>query len=178
MAGVGHAFENSCILSGVAVFAIIVCVFIMPRYGRRRVFLTSSLIICGFCQLIVAACYTTRKITEIKQTGRVIVAFSIIYVVAYNGGMSSFAWVVGGEIPRQQLRSHTFGLAAGCGFIGAWLAAFTAPYFINPSSLNWGPQYGYIWFPSCLIAAAFVYFFLPETKVSHISRRSSITVVG
>ena len=41
---------------------------------------------------------------------------------------------------------------------------FTAPYFINPASLNWGPKYGYIWVPSCLIAAAFVWFCLPEVK--------------
>jgi hypothetical protein len=170
MAGVGNAFENSCILTGVGVAAILICVAIMPRYGRRRVFLVTSLIICGFCQLIVAVCYTKRDPTQIQQTGRIIVAFSIIYIVAYNGGMASFAWVVGGELPRQALRSYTFGLAAFVGFIGAWLAAFTAPYFINPASLGWGPQYGYIWLPSCLIAAAFVFFFIPEVgKPSTIS---------
>lgn len=26
------------------------------------------------------------------------------------------------------------------------------------------PRYGYIWFPSCLIAAAYMYFYLPEVK--------------
>ncbi|KAL6414224.1 putative general alpha-glucoside permease protein [Ilyonectria robusta] len=78
--------------------------------------------------------------------------------------IASYSWLVGGEIPSQRLRSHTFGLAAAVGFLGAWLITFTAPYFINPSSLNWGPRYGYIWFPSCIIAAAWVYFFLPEVK--------------
>lgn len=42
--------------------------------------------------------------------------------------------------------------------------SFTAPYFINPASLDWGPKYGYIWVPSCLIAAAFVWICLPEVK--------------
>lgn len=140
MAGVGNAFENSCILSGVGVAAILVCVAIMPRFGRRRRFLTTSLIICGFTQLIVAVVYTKRDLNNPELTGKLIVAFSIIYIVAYNGGMSSFAWVAGGEIPRQSLRSYTFGAAAAIGFLGAWLAAFTAPYFINPASLNWGPQ--------------------------------------
>jgi hypothetical protein len=140
MAGVGNAFENSCILSGVGVAAILFCVAIMPRFGRRRRFLTTSLIICGITQLIVAIVYTKRDKNNPEMTGKLIVAFSIIYIVAYNGGMSSFAWVVGGELPRQSLRSYTFGAAAGVGFLGAWLAAFTAPYFINPASLNWGPQ--------------------------------------
>lgn len=139
MAQVGNAFQNSVILTAVGVAAILVCVYIMPRWGRRRRFLTGSLIICGCAQLIVAVCWTRRDPNNIPQTGRIIVAFSVLYIVAYNGGMASFAWLVGGELPRQSLRSYTFGLAAGVGFIGAWLAAFTAPDFINPQALNWGP---------------------------------------
>jgi hypothetical protein len=78
--------------------------------------------------------------------------------------ISSYAWLAGGEIPSQRLRSYTFGLAAAAGFLFAWLTTFTAPYFINPESLNWGPRYGYIWAPSCVLAALWVFFFLPETK--------------
>lgn len=78
--------------------------------------------------------------------------------------VATYAWLAGGEIPCQRLRSHTFGLAAAIGFFGAWLTTFTAPYFINPDALDWGPRYGFIWFPSCVIAAAWVYFFLPEVK--------------
>lgn len=78
--------------------------------------------------------------------------------------IASYAWLAGGEIPSQRLRSHTFGLAAAVGFFFAWLTTFTAPYFINPQSLNWGPRYGYIWLPSCVVSAVWVYFFLPEVK--------------
>ena len=78
--------------------------------------------------------------------------------------IATYAWLAGGELPSQRLRSYTFGLAAAVGFLGAWLTTFTAPYFINPQSLNWGPKYGYIWFPSCLIAGLWVFIFLPEVK--------------
>lgn len=78
--------------------------------------------------------------------------------------IATYAWLSGGELPTQRLRSYTFGLAAAIGFLGAWLTTFTAPYFINPASLDWGPRYGYIWFPSCIVSAAWVYFFLPEVK--------------
>jgi hypothetical protein len=54
--------------------------------------------------------------------------------------IATYAWLAGGEIPSQRLRSYTFGLAAAVGFFGAWLTTFTAPYFINPASLNWGPK--------------------------------------
>jgi len=78
--------------------------------------------------------------------------------------IATYAWLAGGEIPSQRLRSYTFGLAAAVGFLGAWVTTFTAPYFINPESLNWGPRYGFIWFPSCIVAAVWIFFFLPETK--------------
>jgi MFS transporter, SP family, sugar:H+ symporter len=81
-----------------------------------------------------------------------------------QGMVATYAWLAGGEIPSQRLRSYTFGVAASIGFAGAWLATFTAPYFINPSSLGWGPKYGYIWAPSCFITAIWVFFFLPEIK--------------
>jgi hypothetical protein len=78
--------------------------------------------------------------------------------------VATYAWISGGEIPSQRLRSYTFGLAAALGFLAAWLATFTAPYFINPESLNWGPKYGYIWTPCCWLGALWVFFFLPEVK--------------
>ncbi len=84
--------------------------------------------------------------------------------MGYNGMVSSYAWLCGGEFPSQRLRSFTFGIAASIGFFGAWLTTFTAPYFINPDALNWGPKYGYIWAPSCVIGALWTYFYLPEVK--------------
>lgn len=33
--------------------------------------------------------------------------------------ISTYAWVSGGELPSQRLRSYTFGLAAAIGFLGA-----------------------------------------------------------
>lgn len=79
---------------------------------------------------------------------QVIVGLSIVYICGYNGMIAAYAWLSGGEIPSQRLRSYTFGVAAAVGFAGAWLATFTAPYFINPDALNWGPEYGkYIHMP-------------------------------
>lgn len=181
MANVGSPFENSCILLSIGVVAIIINSTVITKYGRRRVFMTTGLTVCGIAQLIVAAVYAAQPGTE--TTGKVIVGLSIIYLAGYNGCLSSYSWVTGGEIPSQRLRSYTFGLATAIGFLGAvcyhphttvswpmltyimqWLTTFTAPYFINPDALNWGPKYGFIWAPICFITAAWVYFYLPELK--------------
>ena len=162
MAKVSNPFAMSNVLSTIGILAILLNSLIIVKFGNRRVLLMTGLIVCGILQLIVAVVYDKKPGT--KGTGTIIIALSCLYMFSYNGLIATYAWLAGGEIPTQRLRSHTFGIAAAVGFAGAWLTTFTAPYFINPASLNWGPRYGYIWFPSCAIAAAWVFFFLPEVK--------------
>ncbi|ROV89389.1 hypothetical protein VSDG_08647 [Cytospora chrysosperma] len=162
MANIGNSFENNCILTGVGVAGILINSAVITHIGRRRVFLMIGLLICGLSQLLTAVIYTVQPGT--KSTGRAVVGLAVLYILAYNGMVSTYSWISGGELPSQRLRSYTFGLATAIAFLAAWLATFTAPYFINPESLNWGPRYGYIWTPPCWLAAAWVYFFLPEVK--------------
>ncbi|KAG8625853.1 hypothetical protein KVT40_006254 [Elsinoe batatas] len=162
MANVGKPFENAVILTSIGVFAILVNSAVVTKFGRRRVFLMTGLSLCGLFQLIIAVIYTVRP--NDSRAAKSLVGLTCVYMVAYNGLIATYAWVLGGEAPSQRLRSYTFGLGASVGFFGAWLATFTAPYFINPAALNWGPKYGYIWAPSCIIAAVFTWWFIPETK--------------
>lgn len=162
MSKVANPFGMSNILSAMGILAIFFNSLIVVRYGRRRVIMMIGLSLCGLFQLIIAVVYKTHPGTT--STGQVLVAFTCIYMMSYNGMIATYAWLAGGEIPSQRLRSYTFGLAAAVGFFFAWLTTFTAPYFINPESLGWGPQYGFIWFPSCIIATLWVWLFLPETK--------------
>ena len=162
MSKVPNPFAMSNILSAMGILAIFFNSLIVVRYGRRRVIMMIGLAFCGILQLIIAVVYDKQPGTT--STGTVPVALTCIYMMSYNGMISTYAWLAGGEIPSQRLRSYTFGLAAAVGFLFAWLTTFTAPYFINPESLNWGPRYGYIWFPSCCVGAIWVFLFLPETK--------------
>ncbi|KAI1266909.1 MFS monosaccharide transporter-like protein [Xylariaceae sp. FL1019] len=162
MAGVGNSFENSCILTGAGVASLLFNALVITKYGRRRVMMISGFILCGLTQLAIAVVYTVEPGT--RRSGQVLVGLSVAYIVSYNALISTYAWLSGGELASQRLRSHTFGLATAVGFFGAWLTTFTAPYFINPYELNWGPKYGYIWFGSCVIAAVWIWLYLPEAK--------------
>jgi hypothetical protein len=162
MAAVPDPFAMSNVLSAISIFAFLANSLIVVRFGNRRNLLMTGLLVCGILQLIIATVYHVHP--GAKSTGKVTVGLTGIYMFSYNGMISTYAWLCGGELPTQRLRSHTFGLAAAAGFAGAWLTTFTAPYFINPASLNWGPRYGFIWFPSCCVAATWVFFFLPEVK--------------
>jgi SP family sugar:H+ symporter-like MFS transporter len=156
------------------------CVPRQSRYSRHWKGKPSLLILLD--RLTSAECIILTFI-------QVVVALSVIYICGYNGMVATYAWLAGGEIPSQRLRSYTFGIAAAVGFAGAWLATFTAPYFINPSALNWGPEYGtlsrclypssypsaesssanvpilgWIWGPSCMVTVIWIYIYLPEIK--------------
>ncbi|KAI1813232.1 MFS monosaccharide transporter-like protein [Poronia punctata] len=162
MANVGNAFENSCILTGVGVAALGFNALAITKLGRRRVMMMSGFVVCGLTQLIMAVIYTIEPGTT--RTGKATVGLGVVYIVAYNAMISTYAWLSGGELASQRLRSHTFGLATAIGFFGAWLTTFTAPYFINTLELGWGPKYGYIWAGSCLVAGTWIFFHLPEVK--------------
>jgi hypothetical protein len=86
--------------------------------------------------------------------------------------VATYAWLAGGEIPSQRLRSYTFGIAAAVGFAGAWLATFTAPYFINPSALNWGPEYGML--PYLFPLPSLLQLFLPPFPLNINSANTSL----
>lgn len=162
MAGVNAPFQNTCIMSGVSAFVLIVNGLVITKYGFRRILLTWGMVLCGLSQLIMAAVYTVHPGTIL--TGKVIVGCSIFNQISYTGLISTYAILCAGEFPSQRLRSYTLGIAIGVGSVLGWVIGFTAPYFINPSSLNWGPKYGYIWAGACLIGAIWVWMFLPEVK--------------
>lgn len=50
----------SCVLSTLGLVAIIINSLIVVRYGRRRVLLTTGLIICCILQLIIAIVYDQK----------------------------------------------------------------------------------------------------------------------
>lgn len=82
MAGIGDAFENSCILISVGVVAILVNSALVTHFGRRRVFLVSGLLLCGIAQLLTAVIYHINPGT--KSTGQAIVGLSVVYILGYN----------------------------------------------------------------------------------------------
>ncbi|KIV79373.1 hypothetical protein PV11_06936 [Exophiala sideris] len=116
----------------------------------------------ALCMLGMGLACTCRGIDIIS--GRIIVSMTIIFLFFYGNTVSPYSAQVAGEIPSQPLRAYTMAFSWSVSFFFGWLLTFTAPYFINPTALNWGAQYAYIWAPTNLLCAAFTFFFVPETN--------------
>jgi MFS transporter, SP family, sugar:H+ symporter len=161
MSGSTQPFHDSIIVSCIGLVSVMLMVGFI-RYFRRRIILIVSSGMQAISMLIMAVLYSTAPQSTSALRG--LVAFVCVFIFFYTGWFGPTAWVSAGEIPSTRLRSYTLGLGAGVGFFVGWLVSFTAPYFINPADLNWGPKYGYIWFGTNLVNMIFVLIFLPETK--------------
>lgn len=137
--------------------------FPASRYVDRRILLiVCSLFNMGF-MLAMGIVYTVSQVGS-PGAGKALVGLSIAYTWFYGLGQGPVLWAVQTEVPSQRLRSQTIGLAQGLNFVFAWLCAYCTPYFINPTALNWGPKYCYIWGSSNLLLAIWVFFCVPETR--------------
>jgi MFS transporter, SP family, sugar:H+ symporter len=117
MANIGDAFQNSCILTGLGVIAMLVNSALVTRWGYRRPTMMTGFAFCGLSQLLIAVIYTVEPGTV--KTGKAIVGLSVLYIAGYNWMIAPYAWLAGGELPSQRLRSYTFGLATAIGFLFA-----------------------------------------------------------
>ncbi|OTA98994.1 hypothetical protein M426DRAFT_16850 [Hypoxylon sp. CI-4A] len=160
IAGVEDAFAYSIMITCMGFIGILAS-FIVVRHIDRRVILLIGVAACGFCQLAFAVAWTVAPGSE--ASAKVVVAFNALFTFFYTA-YAPYAWLLGGELPSNHLRAHTYGVSTALNFLGNWLGVFTAPYFINPASLGWSAKYGYIWFSSNVVVFLFTWFFVPETR--------------
>jgi len=93
---------------------------------------------CGLCELATAIAASVNQGSQ--TTGRVLVAFTAIFVFFYNAFMGTASYPVATELVSSRLRAWTVGTATSLGYVLAWLTGFCTPYFINPAYLNWASQ--------------------------------------
>ncbi|KAI1383801.1 general substrate transporter [Hypoxylon trugodes] len=160
VAGVKEAFAFSTMITCMGLLGVLASSFVV-RHIDRRVILLVGVGACGLCQLAFAVAWTAAPGTAVA--GKVVVAFISLFTFFYTA-YAPYAWLLGGELPDNHLRAHTYGLGTALNFLGNWLGVFTAPYFINPASLGWSAKYGYIWFGSNMVVFIFTWIFVPETR--------------
>ncbi|KAI1092260.1 general substrate transporter [Rostrohypoxylon terebratum] len=160
VAGVKEAFALSTMITCMGLVGVLASISIVLWVGRRVILLV-GVGACGLCQLAFAISWTVAPGTEIAA--KLVVAFNALFTFFYVA-YAPYAWLLGGELPSNHLRAHTYGVGTALNFLGNWLGVFTAPYFINPAGLGWSAKYGYIWFLSNIIVFVFTWCFVPETR--------------
>ncbi|KAI0477215.1 MFS transporter [Xylariaceae sp. FL0804] len=130
-------------------------------FGRRTMLLIGSAA-CGTIMLVIGIVYTLGHHTT--SSGKVIVAFSVMFPVFFNGFQGTISFPISAEIVSSRMRVVTIAFATSVNYFASWVVSFCSPYFINPTALNWGPKYCFIWAGSNVITFLFFYFCFPEVK--------------
>ncbi|CAK7238124.1 hypothetical protein SEUCBS140593_010350 [Sporothrix eucalyptigena] len=157
----GDSFRSSVIVFCCGLIGSLFSYVFSGRVGRRPVLLASTVLQC-LCMLGMGVAYSARGLD--KTATNTILAMTCIFLFTFCALSVPFSWQVASEIPTQQLRAHTVGIASATSFFLGFVLTFTVPYFLNPTALNWGPKYAYIWVPSNLICTVFIFFCVPETN--------------
>ncbi|KAH8880557.1 MFS transporter [Thozetella sp. PMI_491] len=161
-AGISDPFAIHLYASGAGILATALAIWMGYRaFGRRPLILVGTAG-AGIGMMAAAIGGTVAPGTQVSAKN--FVAWSIIYMVVYSSTAGMATWPVTAEVVSSRLRVHTLSLATGIDYIFAWLTAFCSPYFINPTALNWGPRYCWIWAGSNALTFAFFYFLLPEMR--------------
>lgn len=161
LSGDQHPFRSGVILLCVGLIGAMLTPFFTGKVGKRWILMIGATL-QAFCMLGIGLVYTVRGIDPFA--GRVILSMTAIYLFVASGTTSPFSWQVATEVPSQRLRGHTLGFASSVTYLMGWSITFTIPYFINPTALNWGPKYAYIWFVTNLLIVVYTYFVVPETN--------------
>ncbi|RDL32040.1 Uncharacterized protein BP5553_09442 [Venustampulla echinocandica] len=164
IAGVDEPFKFAIITVMMGIIGTIAGMFAIRDWlGRRFIFIWSS-VAGALAMAIIGIAGILQTKDNSHKVGKALIASGCIFCFFYNCGIGLVSYPVGTEIVSSRLRAWTLGSAISLGYFLAWLVGFCSPYFINPSKLNWGVKYGWVWTVSNLICALFFYLFLPETK--------------
>ncbi|KAL1964463.1 hypothetical protein VTN77DRAFT_6889 [Rasamsonia byssochlamydoides] len=162
IAGIDKPFQYSIMNTCLGFIGVNCGMYSIRHLVGRRFILIFGSIACGLCYLGMAIADSVQAGTT--TAGKAIVAFVAIYQFFYNGCVGAASYPVATELVSSRLRAWTVGSATAIGYVLAWLTSFCTPYFINPTDLNWGPKYSYIWAGSNFVCAIFFYLFIPEMK--------------
>ncbi|KAH9897106.1 general substrate transporter [Xylariomycetidae sp. FL2044] len=98
------------------------------------------------------------------EAAKAFLGFAFVYGIMYSGFASSMTWPISAEVVSSRLRVLTLSFATAIDYCFAWLTSFCSPFFINPTALNWGAKYCWIWTASNMLTFVWFWFFLPDMQ--------------
>ncbi|KAI9759747.1 MAG: hypothetical protein M4579_002132 [Chaenotheca gracillima] len=164
-AALGQDYEMSLILTGMVNICQFVAVFpallYLDRLGRRNLSIWGG-IAMGIPHAIMAGIVGKYSCcwSSYRGVGWLGVALIYIYILAYGVSYGPLAWCLPAEVFPNSRRAKGVGLATATN----WLSNFVIGVAVPPMVIGIG--FGtFVFFACfCFLAAAFSYFFIPETS--------------
>ncbi|KAI5860981.1 general substrate transporter [Durotheca rogersii] len=161
-AGVDDVFRINIYSMVVQLVGVVVGLYCAYKVWGRR-----TMILIGVGSAVIAMLAPAIAATispDSQEAAKVFLGSSFFYSIVYSGFAGTMTWPISAEVVNSRLRVLTLSFATGVDYVFAWLTSFCSPYFINPTALNWGAKYCWIWAASNAITYVVFWLYLPDMK--------------
>ncbi|KAI0125196.1 general substrate transporter [Xylariales sp. AK1849] len=134
--------------------------FVVERYGRRRVMMTSAAA-CATCWAVIAISLglSENGKGDPFKLGIVAVSFFFVFFASFAMGVLGVPWLYPTEVNALAFRAKGASLAMASNWIMNYMVAQITP----PGIANLGWRFWLIWMVLCASFVPITYFFYPET---------------
>lgn len=138
----------------------ILAYFVIERFGRRRVMMTSAAA-CSTCWIIITIVLymSVADPSRSYQYGSVAVTFFFVFWASFGMGCLGVPWLYPTEINALEMRTKGASLAMSTNWIMNYMVAQVTPSGI--ANLGW--KFWIIWAVICASFVPITFFFYPET---------------
>ncbi|OBT54296.1 hypothetical protein VE04_05318 [Pseudogymnoascus sp. 24MN13] len=143
------------IIQVVVVFVAVLFANSLPR--RPLLLITTGLMTVS---IFVVGCLGIPGNTPSPTIGKVIFAFIIIEITAFNFAWGPLGWTIASEMAVGRNRNKIYAISVGCFWITVWATVFTLPYLYYNANL--GPKTGFVYTGLCFVSLSYVYFCVGE----------------
>ncbi|EQL02995.1 MRT, a raffinose family of oligosaccharides transporter [Ophiocordyceps sinensis CO18] len=161
----GMAVENSFNMSlaqyGLGAIGTMTAWYLMSVAGRRTLYLTGQLTMCGLLLAIGCTSFAGRE-NVVAQWA--IGSMLLVYTFTYDATVGPVCYSLVSELSSTRLRTKSVVLARNLYNIVGITTNIITPRMLNPTAWNWGAKSGFFWACTCFICAVWTYFRLPEPK--------------
>ncbi|KAL4759429.1 sugar porter family MFS transporter [Aspergillus foveolatus] len=158
---------NTSSLLATGVYGIVNCLSTLPalffidKIGRRVLLMAGA---TGTCiSLVIAGAIVGAygaSLVDHKAAGWAGIAFIYVYDVNFSYSFAPIGWVLPSEIFNLSIRSKAISITTSATWMCNFIIGLVTPDMLD--SISWGT---YIFFAAfCLLALAFTFFFIPETR--------------
>ncbi|KAL3483752.1 general substrate transporter [Aspergillus germanicus] len=158
---------NTTSLLATGVYGIVNCVSTLPalffidKVGRRVLLMAGATGTCISLVIVgaIVGAYGSSLVDN-KSAGWAGIAFIYIYDINFSYSFAPIGWVLPSEIFNLSIRSKAISITTSATWMCNFIIGLVTPDMLE--SITWGT---YIFFAAfCLIALAFTFFFIPETR--------------
>ncbi|SCO76681.1 probable maltose permease (MalP) [Fusarium oxysporum] len=157
-AGLADPFQIKAITTSLQIIVVILAVFGVDRFGRRRM-------ACCATSLMWISCLIVGIIGVAPQSGASTYVF-VLFACFWNIGISAngaAGWGYTGEISSQRLRPYTSGFAAAANSISGLIMSVLTPYMVNANKWDWKLKTGFFYAGVGLPWVIGTWLLVPET---------------